>query len=115
MRHANYSSRVFIASVLASLIIALPTGFTAPVEAAAPMAKRMPGFHRFMLGDFEVTALSDGTVALPVDKLLTNTTPDKVKAQLAKYYYLTAPTEGSVIGFLVNTGPKLILIDTGAG
>ena len=34
-----------------------------------------PGFYRMMVGDFEVTALSDGTVALPVDKLLTRTTP----------------------------------------
>jgi hypothetical protein len=33
-----------------------------------------------MLGDFEVTALSDGTVKLPVKDLLTNTTPAKVGA-----------------------------------
>ncbi len=34
-----------------------------------------PGYYRVMLGDFEVTALSDGTVKLPVKDLLTRTTP----------------------------------------
>lgn len=82
--------------------------------AAAPMAKvSAPGFYRMMLGDFEITALSDGTVNLPVDKLLTNTTPAKVKKALANSY-LAAPLETSVNGYLVNTGSKLILIDTGA-
>ena len=38
------------------------------VQAAAPMAKKSgPGYYRMMLGDFEVTALSDGTVELPVN------------------------------------------------
>ena len=83
-------------------------------HAAAPMVKTAaPGFYRMMLGDFEVTALSDGTVNLPVDKLLTNTTPAKVNKALAKAF-VTAPLETSVNGYLINTGSKLVLIDTGA-
>ena len=66
-----------------------------------------------MVGDFEVTALSDGTVALPVDQLLTRTTPAQVKKTLAKSY-LQSPLETSVNAYLVNTGDKLVLIDTGA-
>ena len=82
--------------------------------AAAPMAKiTAPGFYRMMLGDFEVTALSDGTVNLPVDKLLTKTTPAKVNQALAKSF-LTSPLETSVNGYLINTGTKLVLVDTGA-
>lgn len=81
---------------------------------AAPMVKTTgPGYFRVMLGDFEITALSDGTVALPVDQLLTNTTPDKVKQALARSY-LKSPLQTSVNGYLVNTGDKLVLIDTGA-
>ena len=35
-------------------------------HAEAPQVKaQAPGYYRMMLGDFEVTALSDGTVALP--------------------------------------------------
>lgn len=83
-------------------------------NASAPMAKTTaPGFYRVMLGDFEVTALSDGTVALPVDKLLTNTSADATRKALAKYY-LSAPLQTSVNAYLINTGSKLVLIDTGA-
>lgn len=83
--------------------------------AAAPMVKTSaPGYYRMMLGDFEITALSDGTVALPVDKILTNTTPDQVNKALARSY-LKAPVETSVNGYLINTGAKLVLVDSGAG
>ena len=72
-----------------------------------------PGWYRMMLGRFEVTALSDGTVDLPVDKLLTNAKTDRIMALLARSY-LKPPVETSVNGYLVNTGSKLVLIDTGA-
>nr|5HIF_A Chain A, reconstructed lactonase ancestor, Anc1-MPH [synthetic construct]5HIF_B Chain B, reconstructed lactonase ancestor, Anc1-MPH [synthetic construct]6C2C_A Chain A, dihydrocoumarin hydrolase, AncDHCH1 [Pseudomonas sp.]6C2C_B Chain B, dihydrocoumarin hydrolase, AncDHCH1 [Pseudomonas sp.] len=81
--------------------------------AAAPQVKtQAPGFYRMMLGDFEVTALSDGTVDLPVDKLL-NQPPAKTQSALAKSF-LKAPLETSVNAYLVNTGSKLVLVDTGA-
>lgn len=84
------------------------------VHAAAPQQKtQAPGWHRTMVGDFEITALSDGTVKLPVDKLLTGTTADRTTRALARSH-LKAPLETSVTGYLVNTGSKLVLIDTGA-
>jgi glyoxylase-like metal-dependent hydrolase (beta-lactamase superfamily II) len=82
-------------------------------HAAGPQVKTQPGYYRMMLGDFEVTALSDGVVALPVDKLLTNIKPDAVKKALDKNR-LTSPLETSVNGYLINTGSKLVLVDTGA-
>lgn len=84
-------------------------------HAAAPLAgTSSPGFFRIMLGDFEITALSDGTLDLPVDQLLTNTTKDKVDKQLAQAF-LESPLETSFNAFLINTGSKLVLVDTGAG
>ena len=94
-----------------TLCLLLAAGISA---AAAPQVKgQAPGWYRMMVGDIEVTALSDGTVALPVDKLLTNTSPAKVQAALSRAY-LKAPVETSVNGYLVNTGSKLVLIDAGA-
>lgn len=82
--------------------------------AAAPMVKTpAPGFFRMMLGSYEVTALSDGTVTLPVDKLLASPA-EKTQHTLSKSF-LKAPLETSVNGYLINTGSKLVLIDTGAG
>ncbi len=54
-------------------------------HAAGPQPKTVPGYYRMMLGDFAVTALSDGTLALPVDKMLTNVKPGQVDRALANY------------------------------
>src|ERR1700674_1123433 len=107
------SSTVLMAALIGGATLAL-----APLEAAhaaAPVAKTTaPGFYRMMLGDFEVTALSDGTAEFPVDRLLTGTTPAKVNQALAKSY-LKSPLETSGRASLINTGTKLILIDIGSG
>ena len=84
-------------------------------HAAAPMVKTAaPGFHRMMLGDFEITVVSDGTVSLPLGSLLTNITPDDVSKAFGRSF-LKDPVETSVNAFVVNTGSKLVMIDTGAG
>jgi glyoxylase-like metal-dependent hydrolase (beta-lactamase superfamily II) len=103
------------ASILAVSIAAV-FAIDAPVAlAAAPMVKmQAPGYYRMMLGDFEVTAISDGTVKLPMRDLLTNTTPAKVDRAL-KRSFVAHPVETSVNGYLINTGSKLVLIDSGAG
>jgi glyoxylase-like metal-dependent hydrolase (beta-lactamase superfamily II) len=83
--------------------------------AAAPQLKtQAPGWYRMMLGDFEVTSLNDGTFPLDVTKVLGNVTPKQLDDDLSRSF-LTNPVEESVNGFLINTGTKLVLVDTGAG
>jgi glyoxylase-like metal-dependent hydrolase (beta-lactamase superfamily II) len=64
----------------------------------------------------EVTVLSDGSSQLPLPcaQLLTNVSPETISRAL-KETFLDDPIETSVNGFLLNTGTRLILIDTGAG
>jgi glyoxylase-like metal-dependent hydrolase (beta-lactamase superfamily II) len=97
------------AALLGSLL------FVAAVHAGAPLAKTQPpGFYRLMLGDFEVTALFDGAIDLQPTKLLTNTTPAQVTTLLARSFE-KEPLPTSVNAYLVNTGSKLVLIDSGTG
>lgn len=99
---------------LMALVLASPLFAASGASAAAPQLKTSaPGYFRTMLGDYEVTALSDGTVELPVDKLLKQD-PAVTRKQLADAW-LKTPLETSVNAYLVNTGKRLVLIDTGAG
>jgi glyoxylase-like metal-dependent hydrolase (beta-lactamase superfamily II) len=82
--------------------------------AGAPMVQTSaPGYYRFMLGNFEVTALSDGTVDLPVEQLLQESA-EKTVAALDKAF-LKTPLQISDNAYLINTGKRLVLVDTGAG
>jgi glyoxylase-like metal-dependent hydrolase (beta-lactamase superfamily II) len=102
----------FMRSMLVALIA--PCFLAAGANAAAPQVKvQAPGYYRLMLGDFEITALSDGTVDLAPKELLTNTTAAHVGEMLTRSFEGDAvPT--SVNAYLINTGSKLILVDTGA-
>ena len=112
--HRTHRFARTVVALVATVASASFLATTAAVHAAAPMAKKSaPGYYRMMLGDFEVTALSDGTVELPVNKLLMNIKAAQVDSALAKYS-LNSPLETSVNAYLVNTGDKLVLIDTGA-
>lgn len=104
------------AAVAAVLTVASGAALVpATTQAAAPQLKaQAPGYYRMMLGDFEVTALSDGTVDLPVDKLLTHIKPAQLEKALSRAH-LKAPVETSVNAYLINTGSQLVLVDTGAG
>lgn len=100
---------------LACALILSSGGMVAPALGAAPVQRtQVPGWFRMMLGDFEVTALWDGSLPFNVHDLLTNISPAQIDVDLARAY-LEEPVEFSVNAFLINTGPKLVLIDTGVG
>jgi glyoxylase-like metal-dependent hydrolase (beta-lactamase superfamily II) len=105
----------FVHVALCSSLMAVGLMTTAlPAQAAAPMQKtQAPGWYRLMVGSAEVTALNDGTVDLPVDKLL-HAPQAEISAKLHQHY-LSVPLETSVNAFLINTGKRLVLVDTGAG
>lgn len=106
-------------TALASGIAALGTaGFAtgAPVLAAQPPAgSQNASFYRFKVGDAEVTAINDGFFQRELDGFIRNATLDEVKSALAAEFL---PTDKFVVPFttlVVNTGGKLVLLDTGNG
>ena len=89
-------------------------GIAAVRAAVVPMMKTQPGFYRLMLGDFEITALNDGVVAYSTKRVLPTATPEQIKSGLSENA-LSDPVGMSYNAFLINTGSKLVLIDTGTG
>jgi glyoxylase-like metal-dependent hydrolase (beta-lactamase superfamily II) len=94
-----------------------PLGGRSPARAAAPMAgKQAPGFYRYKVGSFELTVISDGARSAPVpDTYVKNAKREEFSAGFAGLYMdkdkPTAPFNTAV----VNTGAKLVAIDTGLG
>ena len=81
---------------------------------AAPALLAQPGYYRIKIGAVLVTALSDGTLPLPMRNLLTNTTTAEIDRRLAQAR-LPSPGETSVNGYLVDLGTRLVLVDAGGG
>lgn len=80
----------------------------------APVKKhQVPTNFPFTFGKFQITVLYDGNI--PVGKnILFNTTPEEMEAMLARNFIFDE-IPSSVNAYLINTGSKLILVDTGAG
>src|SRR5258708_14091931 len=100
----------------AALLVALASFVTAPnaVLAGAPQHHdQVPGFYRVKVGDFEVTALYDGTGVFDPHWLNgTKATMDGVVKALQEDPHMLDVVDS---GFLVNTGKQLILVDAGGG
>lgn len=95
-------------------------GATAPfasnVARAAGPAGKGTGVYRYKVGDFEVIQLMDGARTFPMpDQFVANISKDEaIKAAAAAYM----PDGKVTIPFspmIVNTGSKLVMIDTGNG
>jgi glyoxylase-like metal-dependent hydrolase (beta-lactamase superfamily II) len=89
--------------------------FAGSAFASAPQVKtQAPGFYRVMVGDFEVTALVDGFFPMKPKELLSASDLKKATPLIAESFQgELIPT--SVNAFLINTGTKLILVDSGCG
>jgi glyoxylase-like metal-dependent hydrolase (beta-lactamase superfamily II) len=96
-------------------------GALAPLAALAkaPLAgTQAPGFYRRKIGEIEVTALLDGFLTFDQPTLLSlisKATPEAVKPLNEKAF---VPASGKISlpinAYVINTGDKLVLVDTGA-
>ncbi|MFM0497097.1 MBL fold metallo-hydrolase [Paraburkholderia caledonica] len=115
MKSIQRSATLHAAACCVLLLSVVTSLWSGVAFGAAPQVRTQgPGFYRIMLGGFEVTALLDGTHPFPIDTVI----EDVPKAEIARDLdrdFLQAPVQGSINAFLINTGSKLILVDSGAG
>lgn len=84
--------------------------------AAPPVNKQAPGFYRYKLGTHEITAVTDGVNTMPLaEGFVTNVKKDEVNAALAASFRETDKLSIPFTPIVINTGAKLVAIDTGNG
>jgi glyoxylase-like metal-dependent hydrolase (beta-lactamase superfamily II) len=104
-------------SALAALAGVMPAIGARPGRAAAPPSgQQAPGYYRFRLGDFEITAINDGVWNRPMgERFVHNASRAEVRRAITSAFIPLRPTLPlSITALVVNTGSKLVLIDTGS-
>lgn len=88
-----------------------------PGDAAAPVSdQQVPGLYRYKVGGFELTALYDGVWHRPIDeKFVRNADFADVRKALSDAFMPADQLATPFTTLLVNTGRKLVLLDTGTG
>jgi glyoxylase-like metal-dependent hydrolase (beta-lactamase superfamily II) len=93
-----------------------PLGAPAAHAAVAPAGAQAPGFYRYKVGDYECTSINDGARSFPMpDKWVTNVAMDEALAAAEAAYMPKGMVTVPFNPQLINTGSKLILVDTGNG
>ncbi len=88
-----------------------------PARAAAPAAgKQAPGFYRYKVGDYELTQVFDGSRTFPMpDGFVKNVPKDQALGAAEAAYMPKGMITVPFNPVIINTGSKLVLIDTGYG
>jgi glyoxylase-like metal-dependent hydrolase (beta-lactamase superfamily II) len=92
-----------------------PLGAPPAKAAVAPSGAQAPGFYRYKVGDYECTSINDGVFLRPVDNFVSNVAKDEALAASDAAYMPKGMVAVPFNPQLINTGGKLILIDSGNG
>jgi len=112
-RNVLQKTSISLAAALLALLASFVAGPNAALAAVPQHHDQQPGFYRLRVGDLEVTALYDGTGVFAQQWLNgTKATMDVVVKGLHEDPHMLDVVD---MGFLVNTGKQLILVDAGAG
>ena len=100
-------------AALAAASTALPV---AAYAAAPPAGKQAPAFYRYKVGTFELTAIHDGIWIRDIDRnFIKNASPPAVEKAMADAKMAPGKLPIPFTALVVNTGSKLVLIDTATG
>jgi glyoxylase-like metal-dependent hydrolase (beta-lactamase superfamily II) len=93
-----------------------PLGALTARAAAPSVATQAPGFYRYKVGTVECTSINDGARTFPLpDKFVTNAPKEEALATAEAAYMPKGMVTVPFNPQLINTGSKLVLIDSGNG
>ena len=96
--------------------LAAPALVTVPARAAiAPPSEQNAGWHRFKLGDFEITIASDGNLTVPTSVIGEDMPRAEVEAFLKDRFLDTETNFSHTNHVLIDTGEAKVLVDVGSG
>jgi len=114
----DLSRRHLLAGVAAAGAATALTPLATPTARAAvpPAAAQAPGFYRYKVGAYECTSINDGARSFPLPDTFVKNVPKEEVLAAAEAAYM--PKGMVTVPFnpqLINTGSKLVLIDSGNG
>ena len=93
---------------------AATTSLIMPANADTPIVgAQLPQVYRRKLGNYEITVLGDGYLDLP-HQIWADLSPEQIDRYLSDAFAPTGSMRNGVNAYLINTGDKLILVDSGA-
>jgi glyoxylase-like metal-dependent hydrolase (beta-lactamase superfamily II) len=104
------------AAAAGAATVLAPLGALTARAAVPPAASQAPGFYRYKVGAMECTSINDGARSFPVpDNWVTNVGKVETLAAAEAAYMPKGMVTVPFNPQLINTGSKLVLIDTGNG
>lgn len=118
-------NRALLATLFATTLFASNTALAQPVyklkeNAVKQVKTQVPGYFRYMVGDFEVTALYDGylSIGTPIYQAFSPLSKQELDDLISGQFRPMMADGGvqtAVSAYLINTGKNLILLDAGSG
>lgn len=105
--------RKLLETALMAPTLALPAIASASI--LAPSAPQSAAFHRFRIGQAQITVVSDGNMTLPTSGLGVNVAPEEVQAFLKAHALSTTENYSHTNHILVEMGDMKLLVDVGSG
>jgi len=118
LKRTDLNRRDLLATIAAAgaATALMPLGTPVAQAAVPPAAMQAAGFYRYKVGAYECTSINDGARSFPLPDTFVKNVPKEEVLAAAEAAYM--PKGMVTVPFnpqLINTGSKLILIDTGNG
>lgn len=104
----------FLAAGAAALAGTLPMNLISTAQAQTAPAQA-PGFYRYKIGDITVTAINDGFATRPLEGFVRNAELADVQKAMGAAFLSTQALQIPFTTLVLQTGGKLVLLDTGNG